>query len=235
MQSVMKKIKQKCELNEKIFLAGGGGASDSIHLDKKFVSLLNLDKPLIYIPIAMISKPYEECYAWFKSVFLPLGVKKIEMLTNLVDINEKKIDDSAGIYIGGGDTVKLLKEIRKSKFDKYLIDYIKQGKPVYGGSAGAIVLGFDIRTAPEAQNLDEKEAKGINAIFGYSVYAHYNPSKVDIMEISKKYKTPIIAIPERSGAYIEGRKIEAVGFEPLYLTTENEIVSLSPGQKFELI
>lgn len=218
---------------EKIFLGGGGGASDSIYLDKKFASLLDRDEPLIYIPIAMRSKPYEECYAWFQSVFPPLGIKKIEMLTNLIGMDNKRLDSSAGIYIGGGDTVKLLKQIRQSNFDRYLMNYIKKGKPVYGGSAGAIILGLDVRTAPEAQDLNENEAKGMNAIFGYSVYAHYNLSKDNIMKISKKYRCPIIAIPERSGAYIKGRVLEVVGFESLFLTREDEIISLSPGQKFK--
>jgi dipeptidase E len=218
---------------KRIFLGGGGGALDSVYLDKKFASLLDPDKPLIYIPVAMTSKPYEKCYDWFQSVFLPLGIKKIEMLTNLMSIDSKRLDSSAGIYIGGGDTVKLLKEIRQSNFDKYLMKYIKKGKPVYGGSAGAIILGLDVRTAPEAQNLNENEAKGINVIFGYSVYPHYNPSKVNVIEISKKYKCPIIAIPERSGAYIEGSILEVIGFESLYLTRENELISLAPGQKIK--
>ncbi|MGQ9468692.1 MAG: Type 1 glutamine amidotransferase-like domain-containing protein [Nitrososphaerales archaeon] len=212
---------------KRIFLSGGGGALDSIYLDKKFASLSDRNKPLIYVPIAMKTKPYKECYAWFRSVFLPLGIKKFEMLTNLIGIDNRKLDSSAGIYIGGGDTVKLLKEIRQSNFDKYLTNYIKKGKPVYGGSAGAIIFGLDVRTAPEAQNSNENEAKGLNAIFGYSVCTHYNPFKVDIMKIYKRYKCPIIAIPERSGAYIKGKVLEVVGFEPLYLTEEDGIVSLN--------
>ncbi|MEM2661609.1 MAG: Type 1 glutamine amidotransferase-like domain-containing protein [Nitrososphaeria archaeon] len=218
----------------RIFLGGGGSASDSIYLDKKFVSELDLDKPLIYIPIAMVSKPYKECYIWFQSVFSSLGIKKIEMLTNLRSVDEEKLNNSAGIYIGGGDTVKLLREVYKSGFDRYLINYINKDKPVYGGSAGAIILGLDVRTAPEAQNLSENEAKGLNAIFGYSVYAHYTPSKVNLMKISKKCGCPIIGIPERSGAYIKDDILEVVGFEPLYLAREDGLVSLNPGQKLKL-
>jgi len=50
------------------------------------------------------------------------------------------------IYIGGGNTFKLLKELKESGFDKELLKFIKEGKPVYGGSAGALILGKNILT-----------------------------------------------------------------------------------------
>jgi len=51
-----------------IFLAGGGEADDSRLLDEQFVKMLDLTKPLIYIPNAMRSKPYQSCLEWFRSV-----------------------------------------------------------------------------------------------------------------------------------------------------------------------
>jgi dipeptidase E len=216
---------------KRIFLSGGGGASDSIYLDKKFVSLLNLDEPLIYIPVAMMSKPYEKCYSWFESVFTPLGVKKIKMLTDLQQINKKMLDDSAGIYIGGGNTVKLLNEVRQSNFDRYLVNYINRGKPVYGGSAGAIILGKDVRTAPEARELDEKNSAGLNILFGYSVYCHYDPSQ-NIKNIQRRLKHPLIAIPEKSGVYIEGGDLEVFGFEPIRIIMDKEEIIVRPGTKY---
>lgn len=46
----------------KLFLGGGGGGTDSIELDKKFVASLNLSKPLLYIPIATNTSKYPLCY-----------------------------------------------------------------------------------------------------------------------------------------------------------------------------
>jgi len=43
------------------------------------------------------------------------------------------------VYIGGGDTFKLLKLIRESGFDEKLLRYYKSGGAIYGGSAGAII------------------------------------------------------------------------------------------------
>ncbi len=58
-----------------------GGGKDSFELDKKFVSSLNLSKPLLYIPIAANTEkyPYSGCVAWLSGVLAPLGVTNFVM------------------------------------------------------------------------------------------------------------------------------------------------------------
>lgn len=218
----------------KIFLGGGGSESDSLYLDKRFVSMLDLEKPVFYIPVAMKSRPYSECLEWFASVMSPLGVKKIEMITNFEEVSGDKLDSSCGMYIGGGDSTKLIREIRKNDFDKRLLRYINSGNPVYGGSAGAVILGADVRTAPESKDLDHNSAKGLNVLSGYSVYAHYDARKVNIQQLFEKNKQPTIAISERSGAYIEDNLLEVIGFEDVRLVNDKGITTLKLGQKIQL-
>jgi len=78
------------------------------------------------------------------------------------------------MYIGGGDTVKLLKEVHKVSFDEYLRKIAQKGIPLYGGSAGAIILGEDIRTTPEAKHLVASKAMGIKIV---SPTHHRHPGK----------------------------------------------------------
>ena len=134
------------EKTNHIFLAGGGSAEDSRLLDERFVNIIDHTKPLVYIPNAMKSRPYKSCLEWFRSVMTPLGVTNIEMWDDLQV--RYPVTSIAGIYIGGGDTAKLLKELRVSSFSDYLLEVADTGVPLYGGSAGAIILGEDIRTAP---------------------------------------------------------------------------------------
>ena len=106
----------------KLFLSGGGSQEDSRELDKEFIK--HLRGKLLYIPIAMEKKSYLECLQWLKSALNQLGFYDVEMITNLTKI--KNLSQYFGIYIGGGKTFKLLKEIRESKFDKLLLDFIKE-------------------------------------------------------------------------------------------------------------
>ena len=71
---------------------------------------------------------------WFKKTYEYCNFD-IDMCTDLSKI--KSLDEYTGVFIGGGNTFKLLKEIRESKFDILLEKYLKNGGFVYGGSAGA--------------------------------------------------------------------------------------------------
>ena len=135
-----------------IILSGGGDFKDSFKLDKKFFSFLKLNSRILYIPVALERDKagYEACRDWFSTVISGhLREKDISfaMLLGDDEISDLSIYDA--IYIGGGNTYKLLDYIYQKKIDKKFLDFIEKGGIIYGGSAGAIVLGKDIRTAEE--------------------------------------------------------------------------------------
>ena len=216
-----------------IFLAGGGGAEESKLLDEQFVRVLNLTKPLVYIPNAMRSKPYQSCLEWFRSVMTPLGVATIEMWD---DIRPRyPVAGIAGVYIGGGDTVKLLKEIRGAGFDEYLREVAQNGLPLYGGSAGAIILGEDIRTTPKTSQLSATEAAGLGIIKNHSIVCHYKIDGQEVMmKLSKNLRQNIIAIPEKAGGYVVGRTLTNYGTEPIVIVQEGRADSVNPNHSAEL-
>ena len=218
---------------KQLFLAGGGGKSDSIKIDERFTNLLDKEKPLVYIPNAMQNKPYGECLSWLKDVFCPLGVARIEMWSDLEKAAFADISLISGLYIGGGNTVKLLSEIRNTGFGKQLQKICHRGLPIYGGSAGAIILGQTILTAPEAKRLSENEAKGLNLVDGFSIYCHYDGEK-SLKKLSKSLKTKIIAIPEKSGVCLTNGGLEVVGYEPVAVFNNNNRFDLQPGEIREL-
>ncbi len=216
-----------------IFLGGGGSEKDSSKLDEKFASLLDLSKPLIYIPNAMDGKKHDSALEWLKSTMNPLDVVNIKMWNDL-KIDEE-ISSIAGIYIGGGDTVKLLNEIRMSIFSDYLISAVQQDIPVYGGSAGAIILGSDIRTAPEANQLNAKDASGMKILLDYSIFCHYNDNQTEtVKNLVSMIGHSIIAIPEKAGGYVNEGKLQNYGAEPISLFINEKIISVLPGYTIDL-
>lgn len=215
-----------------IFLAGGGGAEDSRLLDEQFVKMLDLTKPLVYIPNAMRSKPYQSCLEWFRSVMTPLGVTVIEMWDNLRP--HRPIDGIAGVYVGGGDTVELLKEVRGAGFDEYLLEVARSGVPLYGGSAGAIILGEDIRTAPEASQLSATEATGLGLIKDHSIVCHYKADDRETTKLSKNLRQNIIAIPEKAGGYIAEGMFTNYGTEPIVIIQGDRVNAVHPSRSIKL-
>lgn len=217
----------------RIFLSGGGDEEDSKLIDEQFVKALDLSKPTVYIPNAMSQDRYPSCLDWFTSAMGRYGVTSIEMWDDLH--TRRPVGDVAGVYIGGGDTVKLLNEIRATGFDRYIAEIVEHGAPLYGGSAGAIIFGEDIRTAPEASNLSQSEAKGLKLVDGYSVMCHYNEQQaVRAQALQEMVGTSVISIPEESGAFICGKNLVNCGSAPIYLYSSDGKGALEAGGSLEL-
>ena len=195
----------------KLILSGGTGKNNEEKTNSLFRKLVK-DKPILYIPIARETKDYGECYDWISSI---LPGNKINMLVDF-RLQKIKLKDFGGIYIGGGNTFKLLKEIRENKFDKELAKF---NGVIYGGSAGAIIFGKDISTCSFGSEKDKnivrlKDLRGLNLVNNYDLQCHYHHNhhkeKIQTLKHIKKTKTPIIALPEDSGIIVDNEKIVPV-------------------------
>ena len=205
----------------KIALAGGGDASDSRLLDGVFAGWLGSGGRMLYWPIALRGiRPYSSCLEWIKATFSPLGITRITMWTDLSEHRAGELDRFDGIYIGGGNTYALLAQIQESGFWSVLGDYAKSGKPIYGGSAGAILLGRDIRSANhfDRKIADLKDTRGLDLAGGHTIWPHYQPHDDDLINAYiRECQQTVLAIPERSGIAIDEAGMQKAGFEPAYL------------------
>lgn len=134
------------------------------------------------------------------------------------DLKTKIKDDFAqfsGIYIGGGNTYKLLKELKEFGTFDILSSLAKEGMPIYGGSAGAIILA---KTIIPAGFLDQNEVGltdllALDLVHGYDVWCHYTGAEDDsIRDYMERFNLQkIIAIPENAGLILNEETIEGVG------------------------
>jgi dipeptidase E len=83
---------------------------------------------------------------WITSIFAPFAIHRISMWIDMAGHHASELEEFDAVYIGGGNTYALLGELIASGFDRHLHMYANRGGIVYGGSAGAVVLGKDIRT-----------------------------------------------------------------------------------------
>jgi dipeptidase E len=208
------------EFLAKILLAGGGSAEDSRLLDELLASWMKPRGRLLYLPVALRGlRSFESCLEWITSTFAPFAITDISMWTALSDHHARELGKFDAVYIGGGNTYSLLAELIDSRFDRHLKAYAREGGTIYGGSAGAVVLGKDIRTVSQIDHNDIglAEVECLNLIKGHAIYPHYQPRDDGfIEEFVEQYRQPILAISERSGVVIEAGRMRSVGFEPSY-------------------
>jgi dipeptidase E len=207
-------------MNARVIAAGGGGAAASRPLDERFASWLGDDGRMLYWPVALPeTHPLRaSCWEWITSVFRPLGIKRIEMWDDLRGHTAAELEQFDAVYIGGGNTYRLLHMLRETGFDNALQRWIERGRPMYGGSAGAAILGRDIGTVA---HMDQNIAgitslRGLDVLHGHAIWCHYEPQADDprIAAYLGEHAIPVLAISERSGLVLEDGRLIALGHEP---------------------
>lgn len=210
-----------------LFLAGGGDAEDSKAIDQAFASSLPQDPKIMYVPIAMdgINPSYASCLEWVKSALAPYGIHKIDMTEGLSELTQDKLSGYHGIYIGGGNTYSLLKKIKDSQFGQILTTYLSGGGVVYGGSAGAIILGRNIDTCDhmDAHEAGPVSSAGLNLLHGWSVWCHYTADdKPLVRNYVRKHGERMVMIAEKGGVYSADDGMHVLGDTAYIVKSGNE-------------
>jgi dipeptidase E len=210
----------------RLILAGGGDARDSQPLDELFAAWLGPRGRMLYLPVALKGRgrPYDQCLAWIQSIFWPLGVSGIEMWTDLDEHGADELAAFDAVYLGGGNTFNLLAQLRDSGLDSSLVRFTQRGGAIYGGSAGAIVLGRDIVTCAHLDSNDVglADTRGLDLVAGHAVWCHYRPEEdARIAKYVREKGRPVLAISERAGVGVRGGRFESAGFEPAYSFDDN--------------
>lgn len=216
----------------KVFLCGGGDGIQTVEANKRLNEVIDHSKPCLYIPLAMESEMYNSCYEWIKGELKNVDVSCIEMVRNANELVDKNLNDYGVIFIGGGNTFKLLYELKTSGAFEKIKEYLACEGVVFGGSAGAIIFGEDL----ESCNLDDSnevnlyETSGFDILNGVSILCHYTNRTVEKEEESKQYLLEIsqhrkvLALPEEVTLFVNGKDVEVIGNKPFYYFDNGNIV-----------
>ena len=213
----------------KLFLCGGGCGKQIFNAYQKFKKVIDKSKPILYIPLAMEEEMYNSCYEWFSNEILNFGLTEFEMVKSSLELSKKDFTKYSALFIGGGNTYKLLKDLYDNSNYNKIIDYLKNGGIVFGGSAGAIIFGKDIDSCllEDKNNINLKDTKGFNLLNNYSILCHLKNKN---LKKNKKYlqnfaiKEKVIYLPEEDVILIENNKMSIIG---------NKKYMIFKGGKFE--
>jgi dipeptidase E len=230
---------QNLKENNRIYLSGGGNEKQSFPLDKFFFDTLPKNGRFLYIPIALRGhKLYSTAHLWMKNI-TELHERtdvQFETVDNPSKYNLEVIKEFDGIYIGGGNTWSLIQEIRESGFSDVLTQYIEAGGQVYGGSAGAIILGKRIDTHDDENKIGLQDVSGFNLLNNFSVACHFKDEQNDQFKAwASDHNLPIVCLPEETGLVIESGVALCVGIKPCVIYFSNGTKKeVSPEESFDL-
>jgi len=203
----------------KLLLSGGGTNKP---LDEYFISQIDLKGTVLFIPIAWDESfsSYNHCFEHFSNIYNHYGIKNIKMCTDLFSI--QNLHKYNAIYFEGGNTFKLLKAIKESKFDLKIIEYLNNNGLIYGFSAGAIIFGNSIESAyfNDDNDVGLEDLTGFNLVGGNDIFCHYSENDNEENEYIKNYPNDLFILCDGSGLLVLDYKIQSMG--KMYLS-KNDI------------
>jgi len=226
----------------RLFLNGGGSGAQIASALEKLNEIIEHDKPLLYVPLAMDEErnPYDNCYEWISTQLANISVLRIDMVRTFEELAQKSLGDYCAIFIGGGNTYKLLKGLKESGAFINIQEYILNDGVVFGGSAGSVIFGKDINIIAEMDSNDVElvDTTGFNVINNVSIFPHYTNIKSrltdeqnrerhekftkSIINFSKNIGS-VIAYPEEDTLFSNGDKVEMMGDRDYYYIVNGNI------------
>jgi peptidase E len=172
----------------KLMLIGGGEVGrgtttyETKEIDEEIVKMTEKENPN-FLFIGLASSFSDSYYDTMKKIYKELGctpvyLKKKNILNN-PDIVKEKIANADIIYICGGDTIKLINDIKEYKIDELLKEAYERGCVLAGMSAGAILLsnkGYSDSLILREESDKHTFVEGLN-LYNINICPHYHMSK----------------------------------------------------------
>ena len=210
-------------------ILNGGGVGDSAAAARQLLNqAIDHSKKVLYIPFAWPDPAYRGCLEFMTGELCDVDKAGIDMVRTPGGLTRRDFADYACLYIGGGNTFRLLQILKTSgafgQIRRYLLE---DDGIVYGGSAGAVIFGKDLDACrPD----DENEAgltdhTGFDLLHGHSLLCHYTSRDAERTRKARRYLLelskikPVCAIPEEDTIYVENESITFIGNRPYYVFT----------------
>ncbi len=162
------------------------------------------NKKVLYITTASDGEEDDD-KSWMNEEYktiLDLGINEPNITEYKIG-NEINICDFDIIYMMGGNTFYLLDVIRKTGFDKIIVDFINKGKIYIGSSAGSEILGnsIDVALGYDDNNVNMIDFTGLKIVDALIV-PHSNRKEEFISELKNKTKENVITLYDGDGIII---------------------------------
>ena len=208
----------------KIVLGGGGSAEQEASVLAHFASLVPRNGRVLYLPWAQRDPAEARLREWAERTLGTPGIGHVSTVSEISAGAVDLLESSDAIFIGGGNTYRLLDRLRETRLAAALVDAANAGFPCYGGSAGAIVLGASIRTCA---HLDTNESglldlTGLNLCHRRAIWCHYADEATDrIPALIGETSMEILSMSENAGVRVGSEEMGSLGDGPVWRWSRN--------------
>lgn len=212
----------------KVFLCGGGDGKQVLPAYLRLNEIIDPTKPCLYIPLAMHSSCYDACTQWINKELSILNLPFIKTVRSARELACENLGNYSMLFIGGGNTFRLLKELKESGAYEAIQTFIQHNGIVFGSSAGAIIFGknLDACRLEDTNDVNLFDTNGFDLLKGISLVCHFTNQSPQKDAQTKSYlrklsqNAPAIALPEDVTLFLNDERIETLGDSPFYFFNE---------------
>ena len=190
------------------------------HAEEEVKSLLAGKSSILFIPYARPNGiSHKEYTAKASEAFEKWGITVTG--AHEYDNPVKAVNEAEAVFIGGGNTFLLLKQLYANKLVEPLKERVKKGMPYMGTSAGTNVAGKTIGTTNDMPIVHPKTLEALELV-PFNINPHYldpipgsthmgETRETRIQEFHGHNRQPVVGLREGSMLRITGDKIALKG------------------------
>ncbi len=215
------------------------------HVQQQIKTFLGDARKVLFFPFALYDR--DDCAAKAKARFSAMGYA-LESV-HATDDPQNAIEQTDAIFIGGGNTFRLLKALQDLELLEPIHRKVKNGASYIGSSAGSNVAGPTIKTTKDMPIVQPGSFDSLGLV-PFQISPHYldpDPNSTHmgetqeerILQFLEENETPVVGIREEAWLLIEngtvtlkgktGARIFRRGQAPVEVTPDAEISKLVGG------
>jgi dipeptidase E len=156
----------------------------------------------------------------------------------------EQLDRADAIFVGGGNTFRLLKKLYERKLLDVIRDRVRAGVPYIGSSAGSVITSPTIRTTNDMPIVEPPSLDSLGLI-PFQLNCHFldpDPGSTHkgetreerLREFHEENATPVVGLREGTMLLIETDSYKLLGMKPARIFRRGEeAVEVGPGTRLE--
>jgi len=187
------------------------------HVEAEIKIFLGRAKNVLFFPFALYDRDSDAAKAKARFAAMGYSMESAHARDNL----ETAIKQTEAIFIGGGNTFRLLKALQDLNLLESIRHKVKSGTPYIGSSAGANVAGPTIKTTKDMPIVQPRSFDSLGLV-PFQISPHYldpDPASTHmgetqeerILQFLEENETPVVGMREGAWLLIENGSVNLKG------------------------
>jgi dipeptidase E len=187
------------------------------HAEADIREYLDGVREVAFVPYALYDRDAYEARAQERFAAIGYKLKSVHRAAQPRDV----IGDADAVFIGGGNTFRLLKNLQEHDLVSTIRSRVESGVPYIGSSAGSVVASPTLKTTNDMPIVEPHSFEALGLV-GFQINAHYldpdpgsthmgETRETRLKEFLEENDTPIAAIREGSMIRVDDAGIQLRG------------------------